>query len=259
MAYLYAYFDESGKYKEHPIVAFTGLVDGFQNWRDFGDKWAALLRRDGITNFHAVKALRCSEPLGNFGKCATPQERAVQLLPYVEEIRNGLELGISIAVDVTAYDGAKRLQQVYGDDPHYFAFYAALNIMLGHYQIPKPYTIGLICHDEQQKAIRCYKLLNRLKLKEPQIRQRITSICFSDDRDVPQLHAADLLAYLLRLEAQRIFAGREYPYESLFSAFFEGTRATGRKLEIAPSFFGAKALQIQDMAAIERLVFVPRK
>jgi hypothetical protein len=156
LAYLYAYCDESGKYKEHPIVTFSALVDGMERWRALTERWIALLRLYEIPALHAVRALRHSQPLGKFGKCSTAEERASQIAPFISEITSGLALAISISVDVRAYERTRAIHKLYGEDPHYFAFFMAINMMLTYFAIPKPYTIGLILDDEEKKAMRCY-------------------------------------------------------------------------------------------------------
>jgi hypothetical protein len=46
MASLYAYFDESGKFKDHKIVSFCGFVADFQQSEAFAGDWRYLLRRN---------------------------------------------------------------------------------------------------------------------------------------------------------------------------------------------------------------------
>lgn len=247
LSHIYAYFDESGKYKEHPIVTFCGFVDHYERWRVFSEKWVRLLREYEITRFHAVRALGYMHPYGKMPK-GTPEERAAQIAPFVSEIIDGLELGFAVSVDVQGYAKVPIIHQLYSADPHYFAFYMAINMMLVHFRIPKQLTIGLICHDEQQKAPRCYELLKRLKLRIPEVRQQITSICFMDDRDSPQLHPPDLFGYLARLEAMRIFAERPYPYQPLFNSFF-GSSSSGNCMHADARFFSEDNLREYAHAA----------
>jgi Protein of unknown function (DUF3800) len=252
LAYLFAFFDESGKYKDHPIVSFSGLVEGADRWQLFTDKWVQLLRAYEIPRIHAVKALRHSQPFGNMKK-GTAKERSEKVIPFINEIAN-LSLAIAVSVDVHAHAKVKELHKQYTPDPHYFAFYMAINLILTHFSIPKPFTIGLICHDEQQKAIRCYELLKNLKREVPEAR-RVTSICFSDDRDSPQLQASDLFAYLSRLEAQRIFAGRPYPYESLFNLLGQ-VMPSGGHLCMRATYFSEDSLRkVAAEQIIGRIVF----
>jgi hypothetical protein len=253
LAHLFAHFDESGKYKEHPIVAFSGFVDGMERWGTFGGKWVQLLRSCQLKDFHAVRALRYSRPYGNLPK-GTSQERTSQILPFIKEIVQGISLGIAVAVDVREYRKVKELHRLYGPDPHYFAFAVAINIILRHFEIPREYTVGLICDDDQEKAIRCYKLLKKLKLNIPEVAKRVTSICFSDDRDTPQVQAADLFAYLSQSEAQRIFAGREYPYQSLFQSFFN-VLPSGEYMSLEARFFSENDLRVHVEQRTDAIIF----
>lgn len=220
MAYLYAYCDESGKKDDHLIIVFSSLVDGFENWRRFGDTWAALLRRFHLTSFHAMKAMRYSQPYGTL-QPSTASQRAKELLPFVEVIVDGVEFGAIVAIDVGAYKSEERddLRFNVSDDPHYFAFFVAVSKILGHWIIPRNHTVGLILDDDEGKSIDCYKFLLRMKRVNPDVKNRVTSICFSDDRSSPQVQAADLFACLARLRAQETFLGKTNEYALLSEVF----------------------------------------
>jgi hypothetical protein len=220
LAYLYAYCDESGKQDDHLIVVFSSLVDGFENWRRFGDKWAALLRRFHLTSFHAVKAMRYSQPYGTLQPSDATQ-RARDLLPFAEAIVDGVEFGAIVAIDVGAYKSKERedLRLNVSEDPHYFAFFIAVSKIVGHWIVPRNHTVGLILDDDEGKSIDCYKFLLRMKRANIDVRNRVTSICFSDDKSSPQVQAADLFACLARLRAQETFVGRTNEYASLCEVF----------------------------------------
>lgn len=241
MAHLYGYFDESGKHADSRVVSFGGFIDGFDKWRAFTGRWVQLLREHQISEFRAAKALRHSQPFGNFPKC-TAEERAAQIEPFIREIAGGLSLAVSIAVDVRAYRRVKELHREFSTDPHYFAFFCMLSLILQYFGIPKAHTIGLIFDDEQRTAVRCYRLLSKLKARIPEVRQLITSICFSDDKDTPQVQAADLFAYLSRAEAARIFTDKPHPYQSLFTSFGQ-VMANGQHLCMHAQFFSEDALR----------------
>ncbi|MFI5086985.1 MAG: DUF3800 domain-containing protein [Terriglobales bacterium] len=241
MAHLYAYFDESGTEAEHPIVSLCGFIDGFQPWVEFYGKWNQLLRQYEIPALHAVRALRFTQQYGTM-KPGSPEERIKEILPFIHEITNGLEMGISIAVDVNAYKSIRELHGVYGRDPFYFAFYVAVITILRHFEIPRRYQVGLIFDEEEAKAIQCYKFLTKLKQTYPEVKERIVSICFSDDKAHPQLQAADLFAYITRLEALSRFVGKAYQFRELFLAFQKVSPETGRHLHFAGGFYEEQAL-----------------
>src|ERR1700730_4216854 len=52
MAVLIGYFDESGKFKDHEIVAFCGLIATFDYWDRFNQEWQYLLRHYGLKSLH---------------------------------------------------------------------------------------------------------------------------------------------------------------------------------------------------------------
>jgi hypothetical protein len=209
VAHIYAYFDESGKKDDHRVVVFAGFAAPAQTVHEFQNRWNGLLREYGIEEFTAKKMLRYSEPCGKMTRF-DPEARGREVTRFIREITEGLELGILSAVDVNAFDSLLDFHPHFGGDPHYLAFYAVIMQMLQHYVIPRKLNIGLICDDEEEKAIACYRLLKRMKSQIPEIRERVVSICFSDSRQYPILQAADLFAYIIRLEAQKRFFGKEY-------------------------------------------------
>jgi hypothetical protein len=102
----------------------------------------------------------------------------------------------------------------------------------------------------------CYELLKRMKREDPEAK-RITSICFSDDKDSPQVQAADLFAYLSRLEAMRIFLNQPYDYEILFRSFGE-VMADARHLCMEAEFFGEENLRALANNQSMPIVFAKR-
>jgi Protein of unknown function (DUF3800) len=236
--HLFCYCDESGKHNEHPIVVFNALVDGFKSWEDFSVRWAQLLNRYRLTEFHAKEALRHSQPYGTMNP-GTAEKRAEDVLPFVREIVEGIAFGVIAAVDVRAYKlpTLHKLRLNISDDPHFFALYLTVSAILRRFTEPSERTVGLILDDDEEKAIRCYKFLGRMKRANPEVRQRIPSICFMDDSPSPQVQATDLFAYLCRVDAELRFLGKEHPYRALCEEF--NVPRTGKeRIEIAGGFYG---------------------
>jgi len=65
MAILHAYFDESGKKDDHPVVTFTGVCLSQSRLQGFDDAWNELLRRYGLNSLHMAKASRLKEANGS--------------------------------------------------------------------------------------------------------------------------------------------------------------------------------------------------
>ena len=92
---------------------------------------------------------------------------------------------------------------------------------------PENYVLVFMCDDEQDSAIAFYDALNRFKRQNKDYIRRIGGICFLDDVRIPQLQAADFVAYMLRLRK----TGRENRLTS--TLFTETTTET----EVVTHFF----------------------
>lgn len=240
MAHLYAHFDESGKYSDHKVITLCGLVDGFKHWIGFQDEWMRLLRDTDLVEFHTARAVRYSRPYGKMqpGKAT---DRAKDILPFIHKITDWIEVGVAFAVDTTAYQSKRLsvLHHTFGLDPQQFLFFIVVNSLLSYF--PKHLTVGLIFDDEEKSAVECYRILQKMKARNPEVRERITSICFSDDGRTPVLQASDLFAYMTRAEAERYFTGKPYPYEELFSAFKNGS-PNGKHIHFDSGFYDEQEL-----------------
>jgi hypothetical protein len=76
-------------------------------------------------------------------------------------------IAIAFALDVDAYSRVQELHRDFTRDPHYFAFFMVVNNLLTHCSIPGRNTVGLIFDDEQEKAMRSYRPLKRVKRQIP--------------------------------------------------------------------------------------------
>jgi superfamily I DNA and RNA helicase len=114
--------------------------------------------------------------------------------------------------------------------------------------------ISLILDDEEEKSIECYRLLKKLKRSLPDAKERIVSMCFSDDRAIAALQASDLFAYFTRAEARRRFFGRDYAYKNLFPEFniagrrlrFEGGLLDREEIAKYQTWHNAEARKLAD-------------
>jgi hypothetical protein len=173
----------------------------------------------------------------------TADERAKHVQPFLREIIQGVQFGVIAAVDVKAYKETQYqlIREKFGADPHYFAFYLAVSEILRHWGISKNATIGLCLDDDEAKAIPCYQFYRKMRMSNDDARKRITSICFSDDKSSPQAQAADLFCYLTRVEAERIFFGKEYPYRILFDEL-NAPPSMERRITFRGGFYSYKEL-----------------
>src|SRR5579859_5404185 len=138
MAILHAYFDESGKKGDHPVVTFTGVCISQSRLSVFDDAWTALLRQYGIASLHMAKASRLKENNGpKMPRHQKIEERIEVLTPFADCINQHLEIGLIQAIDIEGFNGlTKEAKAGIGspDDPYYLAFARGLLEIIDYVQ-----------------------------------------------------------------------------------------------------------------------------
>ena len=218
MAILYAYFDESGKQSDHPVVSFSGVCVPQSKLQRFDDEWNALLRQYELRSLHMARASRLSERHGpKMPRGQSARERMEALTPFADCINNHLDVGLIQAWDVRGFNSlSKAAKAALGDpnDPYYLAFARGL-LELADY-VHDDDRISLICDDDRQTALDCYRHYRGVRSAEPRVQKKAVSLCFADDEYFPALQAADMVAFLSRLEAKSQFYGDRYDFRRLF-------------------------------------------
>ncbi len=219
MAIFQCYFDESGKFKDHEVISFCGLCSPISRVQQFEEEWKRLLRSCELESLTMKRALRRTRRLSPYIDKQSAEERSETLKPFALCIRKHFEIGVAIAVDVQAYERLSAIakRKVGGsDDPFYFAFFCG--IMAPTKRIREEDKISIICDDDEETALPCYKAYRRAKKVEPILRNRLVALTFANDDDFVPLQAADMFSSLVRLEARKQFKCEYYEYVSLFHA-----------------------------------------
>jgi hypothetical protein len=217
MTFFRSYFDESGKFKDHRVVSFCGVLASPDSRIAFNEAWDALLRKNQLSAFHTSNALRASRSLSPVIRSESPTERCETLKPFVDCILNNLDLGVSITIDVAGFSkwtpGAKKM--VGGNDnPAYVGFMQAVGA-IKKYACRDDDRISVMCDDDEDTALNFYALYRRFKKIDSEMRRKLVSLSFSNDEMYPGLQAADLVAGLMRLEALRAFGHHTHDFRSL--------------------------------------------
>jgi hypothetical protein len=218
MGILYGYFDESGKKSDHPVVTFAGVCVSQLKLQAFDDEWASLLRQYGLRSLHMARASRLSEKVCDKMPCKqTADERMNALTPFADCMNNHLEVGLIQAIDVVGFNSmSKHAKAKLGntDDPYYLAFARATLELLDH--VHKDDRISIICDHDQDTAWACYQHYRGVRNAHEAVRKKTVAISFADDEYFPALQAADMVAFLARLEAKSQFYGDRYDFRRLF-------------------------------------------
>jgi hypothetical protein len=218
MGLVSAYFDESGKFKDHKIVSFGGVASYADHFNEFARQWDLLRIKNGLTKeFSAKQIFNPNRPLSDVNQRIGVESRIEDLMPFIACIRKHLLVISVIAIDVYAY---KRLPQVYhqffGTDPVFTSFTRSLLNVVDF--TPPDDKIAFICDDEEYAAAPFYKLYRRVKRVWPQAKDRFIGITFADDRWLPGLQAGDLVSAIVRLEVARRKKRMRYDYIRLYEA-----------------------------------------
>lgn len=218
MAIIHGYFDESGKQADHPVVTFTGVCVSQSRLKEFDDAWNVLLRQYGLKALHMAKASRLPENNGPLmPRHQTFDQRIDLLLPFAECMRKHLEMGLIQAYDVRGFKSISPAAKVgIGDpsDPYYLAFLRGLVEFVDY--IHDDDRIALICDDDEATALGCYSHYRGVRRAYEPVRRKLVSLSFANDEYFPALQAADMLAFLSRLEAKKMFYSDYNPFRRLF-------------------------------------------
>jgi len=227
MGMIYAYFDESGKHVDHPVVTFCGVCAPKLSVEGFDNAWNELLRQYQLRALHMVKVLRTKKFTPNT-PAVTNRERIEALKPFADCINEHFELGLIEAWDVKGFKSiSKNARAKLGnpDDPYYIAFTRGILELLNHFG--EEHILTLVCDDDQQTAWDCYRHFRGVTRVHDLARKRIAALCFANDEHFPALQAADMIAFLARLEAKYRFYGIRYSYHELLH-YLTRDEPTGR-------------------------------
>lgn len=213
-----AYFDESGKQSDHPVVTFSGVAVSQSALQEFDDAWNKLLRYYGIPYLHMARASRLSEKQGyKIRKGQSIDERIDALIPFADCINDHLEIGLLQALDVKGFNSLSETAKIpvgSPKNPHYLAFTRGLLEIVDYVQ--EDDRISLICDDDPETALGCYEHYRGVRQAYEKVRRKTVALSFADDKHFPGLQAADMVAFLSRLEAKRQFYGGDYHFRRLY-------------------------------------------
>jgi len=226
MVALHAYFDESGKQSDHPSISLCAVCASRGRVAKFEDEWTDLLRRYSLTDFHMVKASRCSRKWGNVPKQSL-QERIEALKPFADCISENLELGLIQAWDVRGFkaihpDALAKIGNP--NDPYYVAFARAMLALADYAQADD--VLSVVCDHDEETAWNCYRHYRGIRKASDKVRKKTASISLADDKYFLALQAADMVAFLTRLESRAQFYGITNEFIILFNYMVKSRGST---------------------------------
>jgi hypothetical protein len=218
VAIVHMYCDESGKKSDHPVVTFSGVCLPQAKLGDFDIAWNQLLRHYEIRSLHMARASRLSEKHGpKMPRGQTAEQRMDALMPFADCINEHFELGLLEAFDIKGFNAlsaAAKKGLGSPDDPYYIAF--SRGILEAVDYIHEDDRLSVVCDDDAETAFNCYQHYRGVRNVYPQVKKKTIALSFADDDYFPALQAADMVAFLSRLEAKNQFYRDFYSFRRLF-------------------------------------------
>ena len=167
---------------------------------------------------HDARSLRLSEKVcDKMPRKQTADERMKALEPFADCINEHMEVGMIQAWDVQGFHAMsktarKKLGSV--DDPYFLAFVRGIAELIDYIQVDE--RLALVCDDDRSTAWDCYRHYRGIKAADDEVRTKVVSLGFADHDYFPALQAAEMVAYLSRLEAKHNFYRIPYSFPKLF-------------------------------------------
>lgn len=119
------FFDESGKFKDHDVVSFGGVISPSSHFGEaFVKDWARCLNAIGLDTLTMKEALRTDRPLSAKAPRTGVESRVASLVPFIDCIRKHLAVITALAIDVRAYAALpSHYRQAMGEKPVFHCFY----------------------------------------------------------------------------------------------------------------------------------------
>jgi hypothetical protein len=192
---LHAYFDESGKFQDSNFICLTGYIASDGQWEAFCKEWVGLLQKHDIPYIHMKNFIALQGEYKKKGWSHADRDKILE--EFINVIRRNVLAGFGIGLDAQYYrsldqESKKRL----GRDPGLFCFERLIRrivdklIKSGH----EP-SISMVFDDDQHYAMNCYARWCKLKKRNPGLGNRISTMCFADDKVFQPLQGADILAH----------------------------------------------------------------
>lgn len=201
---LRAYIDDSGKPDQSPVMVLAGYLSSAERWACFTNEWTSILDAHSLDALHMTDLWRKSYPEHAH---LSPLARDQLLSKLVQCIRSNVMRGF---VNVMPFSGFERYLKVRESGPlsrpYFWMFFSMLSRV---YELSYRYnadekTEMLFDVQGGESEARIMEALGELRnIAAPRYGEHfILSPSFRDDKDLPPLQAADMLAWTVRRVCQ---------------------------------------------------------
>lgn len=188
----YAFFDESGKWRDRDFICLCGYLSDEDKWNRFLQHWKSLCDNYGIKSVHMSTFHHEAKEKGwDDGK--TEQV----LLEFARVIRNHVIVDFAVGLDAKYYRSLPKAQKDRMGNPSVACLHRLLRLIRNRLHAERyPNRIAVTFDEEEGTVIGFYKAILGLREANPDLGNYIGSVSFADDQFIIPLQAADMLAYL---------------------------------------------------------------
>jgi Protein of unknown function (DUF3800) len=201
MAFFQVAFDDSGKADKNPAVAYGGAVATSVQWSAVTEEWRGVLERHGLQYFKMAEAMTW---FGEFQKKHSEwgPERDAKREALLSEL---VDVAVRHRVPATGmWTDSRVLNHDRNGEKKLELFKSAALVLLE--AVPAGNYVTLMCDEEIEieRGVRAW--IRSMRKAHGSVLAPITGVCFMDDRVIPVVQLADMIAWLFRQYGEQVIA-----------------------------------------------------
>ncbi len=229
MSNLVAYFDESGTHEDSDHVAVAGFIGFASAWVDFCARWQLALNDFGLSYFHMTDFANRVKPYDTWLE-ETRRSRLSRLLNIIDANVIG-SVGFSVPKKSFESICSPKAKEICGGAYGLAAIACFLDLGNIFAYMPPSDEVTYVFERGSKGAEQIRKVFqSNRELSEQRKKYRLGSLRFEDKRDYLPLQAADILAYEIYKESQRMPGKKQsrYPLQIMAELPHNGRYGWGR-------------------------------
>jgi hypothetical protein len=220
---MYAFLDESGTHSGSRVITIAGYVISPENLAILELEWRAVLAKYGMGELHMKEFV---PPHGRYSHWSVGEKRSL-IESLVELIHEFTSVGVGAAIEMTHFVAKT----------HAFAHSKSPDLVKSPYQWCLRYCMvqaaawaddakraGVINYTADAGCVNAGRIQTHYALacesEDTRRKFRLGSLVFANSNTHPGLQCADLLAYEMYKEADRLLSGAARPQRASFLALF---------------------------------------
>lgn len=192
---MHVFADDGDSFGKNGFLCLAGFIASDRGWDNLLNRWAAKLEEHNLEVIHTSDLLSGG---GEYRELELSYERRLEILcEFMDIIRDEVSLTLVCAVNAGEYrdalkDARKKLK------PEEFCFHRILRMSFDYMKdVKSPESLTVWLDDSEKTSSRFLAIWTRIKRNWKANKSMLASISFGDDRALPQLQAADILANVM--------------------------------------------------------------